>query len=682
MAPIDEKIKAFEDAFDVAPAPNVRALWLAEQYAEVGIKVFPLRVDKIPLIEGWKERGTTDLKQLEKWFLNSSFSKRAVMVGMHCGANGLVALDADRKPNKENGVENLRNLYAELRIDPATQFPGLPITLSPSGSLHHIYKQPFEGGRIGCSTGRLPPQIDVRGDGGLVALPGSMNGKGVYTTAPGAASLIDSFSRGSIPYLPQSLARIIGTKRGGAAGAWSGEPLLPDDLLARILDALPNDTDYFGDRDKWVQFGFSVFAASGGEAREEWLQWCAKWDGGGDPDKDAHFWDTISPGDVRSRIGEIMRALDHFGLDDLAHDVRMFEAADAFSTDDDPPSAASIGEIATRAETKSEPAKPDAEPKAADEFRTFAALQDREFEPVKYVMPGYIAEGATLLAGRPKLGKSWLTLELAFAVASGGSCMGIQCEQGAVLLLALEDNERRLQSRAKRQWPLSRWPARLYYETEWPRGVAAARKIEKWLQSHRDARLVVVDVLANVRDPRGSKESQYEADYGAIKGLQSLAMKYRVAVVIVHHTRKGGGDADPFEKISGTLGLSGAADTALILDRDGSGCTLYGRGRDIEEIETAVQFHKPTGKWSILGKAEEVRRSDGRREVLNLLLTIDEPLTPSEIARELSEKTNTVKSLLRRMTTAGEVSKSRSRRGAYFHSERPGVDDKTRNGGK
>ncbi len=65
-----------------------------------------------------------------------------------------------------------------------------------------------------------------------------------------------------------------------------------------------------------------------------------------------------------------------------------------------------------------------------------------------------------------------------------------------------------------------------------------------------------------------------------IKGLQSLAMEYGVAIVVVHHTRKGSGDgADAFEKVSGTLGLSGAADTTLVLDRDGNGCTLYARAR-------------------------------------------------------------------------------------------------------
>ncbi|WP_238207216.1 AAA family ATPase, partial [Methylobacterium aerolatum] len=65
-----------------------------------------------------------------------------------------------------------------------------------------------------------------------------------------------------------------------------------------------------------------------------------------------------------------------------------------------------------------------------------ADLRRMSFPPIRYVVPGYIAEGCTLLAGRPKLGKSWLVLESGLAVARGGDCLGgIQCEQGDVLYL-------------------------------------------------------------------------------------------------------------------------------------------------------------------------------------------------------------------------------------------------------
>jgi RecA-family ATPase len=100
-----------------------------------------------------------------------------------------------------------------------------------------------------------------------------------------------------------------------------------------------------------------------------------------------------------------------------------------------------------------------------------ASLRRKEFAPARYVVPGYIAEGCTLLAGRPKLGKSWLVLEMGLAVAMGGVCLGgIACEQGAVLYLALEDNQSRLQKRVdKVLGPLHEWPESLRFATGWPR---------------------------------------------------------------------------------------------------------------------------------------------------------------------------------------------------------------------
>lgn len=299
-----------------------------------------------------------------------------------------------------------------------------------------------------------------------------------------------------------------------------------------------------------------------------------------------------------------------------------------------------------------------------------------EFAPIKYVVPGYIAEGLTLFAGKPKLGKSWLCMEIGLAVAIGGVCLGhLKCEEGDVLYLALEDNRRRLQSRIRKLWQMETAarvavPERLHLATEWPRasegGIDAIRD---WISEHPDARLVIVDVLAMFKaTAKGKDQTLYEADYMAIKELQSLAMETGVAIVVVHHTRKSGAEADPFEKVSGTLGLSGAADTTIILDRDQNGCTLYGRGRDIEEIETAVQFDKFTCRWVVLGKASEVRRTDERAEILSVLIEATEPMNPRDLSIASGMPRNNTDQLLFKMAKAGEVLKAG--RGLYVHPER------------
>lgn len=303
-------------------------------------------------------------------------------------------------------------------------------------------------------------------------------------------------------------------------------------------------------------------------------------------------------------------------------------------------------------------------------------LLEMEFPPISYVVPGYVVPGATILAGRPKLGKSWLALEWALAVATGGTCLGgVQCEQGDVLYMALEDNLRRLQSRVDRIHPAGApGPDNLQFATESPRASEGGLKfIREWLDAHSAARLVIVDILTIFRDVRNGRDTPYEADYAAVKCLQSLAMQYSVAIVIVHHTRKGGGDTEAFDKVSGTLGLSGAADTTLVLDRDGNGCTLYGRGRDIPEIETAVQFNKDTCKWSVLGLASEVRRTDERTQILDELKDADEPMSPVDLSAATGMVSLNLRQLLHKMMKAGEVTKVG--RGRYRHPDRSDLDN-------
>lgn len=303
---------------------------------------------------------------------------------------------------------------------------------------------------------------------------------------------------------------------------------------------------------------------------------------------------------------------------------------------------------------------------AQDRLTSFNArdLMQMEFEPVRYVVPGYIAEGCTILAGAPKLGKSWLVLQAAVAVARGGTCLGGQCEQGDVLYLALEDNPRRLKERLIMQnrfdGLLRRgMPECLQFETEWPQadrgGIA---KIEEWLKAHPNAKLVIIDVLKMFRAARKGNKNAYDLDYEDIRPLTRLAGIYKVAIVVVHHTNKGAHTADPFDRVSGTGGISGAADATLTLERNEGGLVeLYGRGRDIEEIETAVSFDKTSCTWSVRGDAAEVSMSDTAAKIVRAMRDADEPMGPTAIAAEAGLKPVIVRQHLPRLAKEGKIQK-------------------------
>ena len=293
---------------------------------------------------------------------------------------------------------------------------------------------------------------------------------------------------------------------------------------------------------------------------------------------------------------------------------------------------------------------------------TAAALMAKSFAPIRWIVPGYLVEGMTLLAGAPKQGKSWLALGWLVAVASGGAAMGsISCEGGDVLGLMLEDNERRLQRRL-RQMRLTDIPERLTLLTAWPTlDERCVDEIEAWIQDVECPRLIVVDVFATVKGSKGAKETDYDADYRQAAMLQTLASRHNLAVLLIHHTRKMAAD-DPFDEVSGTRGLTGAADSVLVLKRDAGTQQpiLYGRGRDLEEIETALQFDKETGTWSILGEAWQVADTIERREIQEVLGRSVDPMTPTEIAAAVGKSRQNVQKMLAKMYADGKVEKVRA----------------------
>ena len=148
-----------------------------------------------------------------------------------------------------------------------------------------------------------------------------------------------------------------------------------------------------------------------------------------------------------------------------------------------------------------------------------------------------------------------------------------------------------------------------------------------------------------------------------------MAGRYGVAILVIHHVRKDNGSADPFEKVSGTLGLTGAADTVIILDRDGRGCTLYCRGRDIEEYERTLRFNKQSCVWSVHDEGSDVKISSERSAILGVLRDATDLMSPAEIANAAGVVRNNCDQLLMRMKNAGEV--NLVTRGQYVHPERP-----------
>lgn len=253
---------------------------------------------------------------------------------------------------------------------------------------------------------------------------------------------------------------------------------------------------------------------------------------------------------------------------------------------------------------------------AVPEGITASDLVAMTFDPPKFLVADLLSEGLTVLGGKPKHGKSWASLLLAWAIAAGAELDGRKTLKGDVLYLALEDTRRRLQGRLVKLRDALGWavPAGLTLQTAWPRADEGGLfAIADWLDQRKDtARLVIVDTLAKFRKPPKGQGSSYAEDYEAVGGFKSLIDHYGVSGLIVHHTRKLRGE-DPFDDMSGTLAITGAADSTWVLDtvKKGADARLYLTGRDQPDATVQMTFSPDSGRW-LFGAAREGIDVEGR----------------------------------------------------------------------
>ncbi len=237
-------------------------------------------------------------------------------------------------------------------------------------------------------------------------------------------------------------------------------------------------------------------------------------------------------------------------------------------------------------------------------------------------------------------------------------------KQGDALLLALEDNDRRMRRRLDKLLPTFGSPdiGRLYYACDWPRGQEGVTAIREFLVAHPETRIVVIDTIAAFRNADPGRKNAYTWDYEVGALLKPLSQEFQCAFVLVSHNRKAGaGDTHVNQEVSGTTGLVGGVDNVFVLKRSSGNVTavLHTDGRDIEEqLELALQLND--GRWECVGDAKDVNRSQQRNAVLEALNRLGGVGTAREIheAMGATEKLGTLRVRLTRMVAGNELNLS------------------------
>ena len=293
--------------------------------------------------------------------------------------------------------------------------------------------------------------------------------------------------------------------------------------------------------------------------------------------------------------------------------------------------------------------------------RSCEEIMTTVYKPIEFVIDGLLAQGLYILAGAPKVGKSWLALDMCLSIAKGESVLGQKTLQGTALYLCLEDSYVRIQNRL---YEITDVPTENLYFSVMSESIGNGleEQIESFKIEHCGLKIVFIDTLQMIRS---DTDSSYGSDYKDLSVLKALADKLEIAIIVVHHTRKCK-DTDPFNMISGSTGISGCVDGSMVLietKRGSRNAKLYCVGRDIENAEINLQFDSNLKKWIVTDEPLNCKNKDNiflaalyvylkkhidfcgtASELVNVLKSVsDETFYPNRVTRDLVQNGYTLK---------------------------------------
>jgi RecA-family ATPase len=316
---------------------------------------------------------------------------------------------------------------------------------------------------------------------------------------------------------------------------------------------------------------------------------------------------------------------------------------------------------------KFEQEHPDAPKRATIRTRRALNIRTTQWPDPVWIVPGLLPAGLTKLGGLPKLGKSWLSLQLSRAVSAGDTIFGVKAPRGKVWYLALEDPYRRLADRMSKQgWPDDDLDVDFTTIDEGATDIGDVRKggIQRILDQIAAGgyRLTIIDTVNRIIT--GDQKERHEIA-PILEPLQVGAQKMGVGIILVDHHRKSVGNAagegmnDTLMDSEGSVAKAGTIDTGWDLYRkrgeiDGK---LTITGRDVEEQTFKLRFDKESFIWISEGNAAQLEMTQRRQEIIDALTALGQS-TCTAIAKHVDQPTSNTSTRLADLVVAGMITKS------------------------
>jgi hypothetical protein len=610
----------------------------AIEYAKRGLRIIPLRPrTKIPLLVNWVNQASSDTKIITNWWTDYPDANIGCVTGKE---SGIFVLDVDCHEGKADGRDTLREL--ELTHG---QLPDTVEQITGGGGRQMFFRYPPAGEiKNKTGSGAIAPGLEIKGDGGQVVLPPSIHpDTGREYVWEASSSICDV----EIVEAPEWLINLITATPAKTKRGQKFERRATDGPASEIFSKcmfIQHCRDNAADLSEplWLAMISNVArCADGPKIVHELSSPYPKYTYEETNAKIIHSLDDMHP-----QSCEYIRSIGFTGCPAGGCGVR------------NPASFALSPKLWKKQET----------PFTASggiETYTAADLDDMDLPEPTWIVPGIVTTGLTFLCGKPKVGKSWLALSLALSVAYGGYAMGkIQVERRPTLYLGLEDTYRRLKSRLKMLCGNVKPPKELILARSIPRADEGGLQAIVDIVKQTGARLVVIDTFQLFRRGSNKSDNAYQADYQAAAEIKAIADAHEIGIILVHHLKKAV-EGDFVQSVSGSSGITGAADTIIILDRARltGDAVLKITGRDVDETELALKKDPQTNGWNLIGTAEDVRRSVERQEIIMVLRQNPEGMTPSQVGEEVNKKRGVVQKLMGQMVDSGEI--RRVARGCY-----------------
>jgi DNA-binding transcriptional ArsR family regulator len=288
----------------------------------------------------------------------------------------------------------------------------------------------------------------------------------------------------------------------------------------------------------------------------------------------------------------------------------------------------------------------------AESGMLFSDLLKKQFPPEDWLVEGLITTGLSVLTGASKIGKSWAALQLVTALDQGGCFLGtLKARKADVLYCALEDTPKRIQRRVQKQGIATFNGSRLETRRRTPADLRA------FLKANPQFRVVIIDTFQKMMGIIDLND--YSQTVNGMSALKDIADSLSIAVVVIHHNRKGADlDGDHMESALGSTGINATADTTMTMrrKRGTSEATLAVTGRDIEDTAYTLSWDKDICSWALTSQAAlKAALSEAQQQIVDLLESEARNWTVGEIAKALNKGKSAVSNLLKKLMEIGQV---------------------------